>query len=142
MPEKVSKGGVGNDDGIGEGRRLDLWLWYARFFKSRTLATRFCQSGKLRVNGGIVKKAHHLLRVGDVLTFSKARDVQVIKVVDMGTRRGPATEAQTLYEDLSPPVPSSGKSRKPKAPVSGLRDQGSGRPTKRQRREFDKLRGI
>jgi len=80
--------------------RLDKWLWFARFFKSRSLAQKLCESGRLRINGQVVRKTHQTLRPGDVLTFPKGRDIRVIRVVALGTRRGPAPEAQTLYEDL------------------------------------------
>ncbi len=128
-------------------QRLDKWLWYARFFKSRSLATKFCASGRLRVNGQGVKKAHHGLHVGDVLTFPKARHIRVVRVVDLGARRGPAKEAQTLYDDLEPPPSLSRPGKKPPgenipgpAPAA-RRDRGQGRPTKRERRETDRLRG-
>jgi len=123
-----------------DSQRLDKWLWYARFFKSRSLATRFCASGKLRVNGRVVRKAHQGIRVGDVLTFPKGRDIRVVRVVDLGTRRGPAKEAQTLYDDLDPPE--QGKKREPGEPLAAARrEPGSGRPTKRERRETDRLKG-
>lgn len=125
------------------GRRLDVWLWFARFFKSRTLATRFVHSGRLRVNGSVIKKAHHLLRNDDVLTFPKAEQVRVVKVVDLGVRRGPAPEAQALYEDLAPPPAPGTASRTPAKPrKSGAREAGSGRPTKQDRRALDRLRGM
>ena len=123
------------------GRRLDLWLWFARFFKSRTIATKFVQSGRLRVNGDVIKKAHHLLRPDDVLTFPKADRVRVVKVLDLGVRRGPAPEAQTLYEDMSPPAPATAKKDGAAVSESGRREPGSGRPTKQQRRALDRLRG-
>ena len=120
--------------------RLDKWLWFARFFKSRSLATRLCSSGKLRVNGTATSKAHHAVRIGDVLTFPKGRDIRVVRVAALGERRGPAPEAQTLYEDLDPP------SRRPtdgaRATLRGpRREAGSGRPTKAERRAMDRLRG-
>lgn len=121
--------------------RLDKWLWYARFCKSRTLATRLCASGRLRVNGVIVKKAHYVLRLGDVLTFPKGPHIRVIRVEALGTRRGPAPEARTLYEDLEPPQPTSPAN--PAAPGGvAERDPGSGRPTKVQRRAMDRLRAF
>ena len=83
-------------------QRLDKWLWYARFFKSRSLATRFCAAGRLRVNGVPVAKAHFAVKPGDVLTFAKERRVHVVRVRALGARRGPAAEARTLYEDLGP----------------------------------------
>lgn len=120
-------------------QRLDKWLWYARFFKSRSLATKFCASGRLRVNEQGVKKAHHALHVGDVLTFPKARHIRVVRVVGLGTRRGPAVEAQTLYDDLQPPQPR--KKDDPRPVAAARRERGAGRPTKRERRETDRLRG-
>lgn len=122
-----------------ENLRLDKWLWYARFFKSRTLATRLCASGRLRVNGAIVKKAHYVLKPGDVLTFPKGPHIRVIRVEALGMRRGPATEARALYEDLDPPQrhePGEFVATTKVAP----REPGSGRPTKVQRRATDKLR--
>lgn len=122
-----------------ENPRLDKWLWYARFFKSRTLATRLCASGRLRVNGSIVKKAHYVLKPGDVLTFPKGPHIRVIRVMAMGTRRGPAVEARTLYDDLEPPRPFEPGDSVKKDKVA-QRERGSGRPTKVQRRATDKLR--
>jgi ribosome-associated heat shock protein Hsp15 len=122
-----------------DSQRLDKWLWYARFFKSRSLATKFCASGKLRINETVVKKAHHALHVGDVLTFPKGPHIRVVRVVDLGTRRGPAPEAQGLYDDLEPPQPR--KKTDPRPVKAAQRDAGSGRPTKRERRETDFLKG-
>jgi ribosome-associated heat shock protein Hsp15 len=125
----------------GETLRLDKWLWYARFMKSRTLATRLCVSGRLRVNGAVTNKAHHPLRPGDVLTFAKGPHIRVVKVLALGNRRGPATEAQALYEDLAPPgLAESGDAALPASVAK--REPGSGRPTKVQRRAMDKLRGT
>ena len=121
-------------------RRLDLWLWFARFFKSRTLATRFVQSGRLRVNGQIIKKAHHSLRKDDILTFPKANRVLVVKVINLGIRRGPSIEAQALYEDMSPPVAKNSHNNELQTPTSGVREPGTGRPTKQDRRALEKLR--
>ena len=82
------------------GQRLDRWLWCARFFKTRGLATRLCQSGRVRVNRRPVQKAHHILRVGDVLTFPQAGAIRVVRVEALAERRGPAPEAARLYETL------------------------------------------
>ena len=121
----------------GETQRLDKWLWFARFFKSRTLASRFCASGKLRINGTSVSKAHHGIRLGDVLTFPKGPHIRVIEVRDLGVRRGPAVEARTLYDDLEPPPAKRAVTAPP--PVA-RRSRGSGRPTKAERRATDRLR--
>lgn len=128
-------------DAFPENLRLDKWLWYARFCKSRTLATRLCASGRLRVNGVIVKKAHYVLKPGDVLTFPKGPHIRVIRVEALGKRRGPATEARTLYEDLEPPQPVQPSDPAAKHRVAE-REPGSGRPTKIQRRATDKLRRL
>ena len=85
--------------------RLDKWLWQARFFRSRALASRVCHSGKIRIDGVPVKKAHFNLRIGSVLTFPQARQIRVVRILALGTRRGPAQEAQSLYEDRSDGVP-------------------------------------
>ena len=84
------------------GLRIDKWLWYARLFKSRSQASKLAAEGRIRVDGKIVTRAHHMVKVGDVLTFPKARHIRVVRVVALGTRRGPAAEARTLYEDLLP----------------------------------------
>ena len=123
-----------------ESRRLDKWLWYARFFKSRSLATKFCASGKLRLNEKVVRKAHYGLRVGDVLTFPRGPHIRVVRVVGLGTRRGPAPEAQALYDDLDPPQ--ARKKDGPRPVQQAGREPGSGRPTKRERRETDRLKGC
>ncbi len=80
--------------------RLDKWLWYARFFKTRTLAGEIAGSGKVRLNGQRVTKAAQTVRPGDVLTFPQARRIRVIRIEAVGERRGPAGEAATLYADL------------------------------------------
>jgi len=123
-------------------RRIDKWLWFARFFKSRTLATKFCQSGRLRINGAHTAKAHQKIVVGDVLTFAKGPHVRVVRVQDLGDRRGPAREAQMLYEDLNPPETASASSRKSTTRPGSIakREPGSGRPTKAERRATDRLR--
>lgn len=121
--------------------RIDKWLWHARFFKSRTLAGKFCSGGGMRVNDQLITKAHVHVGPGDVLTFAKANQIKVVKIIDIGTRRGPAPEAQGLYEDLRPPPPP--KTERPYQPAkAGEREPGAGRPTKAERRAIDKLRGA
>ena len=118
--------------------RLDKWLWYARFLKSRTMASHLCEDGRVRVNRRRRNKAHALIRVGDVLTFPQAKKIRVVRVLSLGQRRGPATEAITLYADLVPSA--SPKRAEPAETVSGLRVAGSGRPTKSDRRALDRLK--
>ena len=126
-----------NDQGT-ERIRIDKWLWFARFFKSRTLAAAFVKSRKVRLNGVLVSKANSLVTIGDTLTFPKADHIVVAKILKCGVRRGPYIEAQTLYEDLSPPKPSISEAGAMKAPS---REKGMGRPTKADRRAIDKLHG-
>lgn len=80
--------------------RLDKWLWHARFFRSRSLASQFCLSGKARVNGQRIDKPSTLVGPGDVLTFVRRGTVFVVEVLALGDRRGPSSEAQTLYREV------------------------------------------
>lgn len=82
--------------------RLDKWLWQARFFKTRGLAAEAIGAGRCRLNGNPVTKAGHALGEGDVLTFAQGGRIRVVRVLALGLRRGPATEAQALYLDLDP----------------------------------------
>lgn len=120
--------------------RLDKWLWHARFFKSRSLAARVCADGRVRVNGVRAAKAHVIVRAGDVLTFPAGARIRVIRVLALGTRRGPAPEARTLYEDLDP-LPERRVGASPAPPSQAARERGAGRPTKADRRAIERLRG-
>lgn len=82
--------------------RVDKWLWQARFFKSRSLAADLVSEGRLRIAGQIIEKPAKLVKAGDVLTFPQAGHIRVVRILDIGTRRGPAAEAQSLYQDLAP----------------------------------------
>lgn len=122
----------------GASMRLDKWLWHARFFRSRTLASEFCESTGVRIAGQPVRKAHHQLRVGDVLTFTQGSQVRVIRVLALSERRVSATLARDFYEDLAPPPPR--EAAGPRISV-GEREPGSGRPTKADGRALLRLRG-
>ncbi|MDA0261073.1 MAG: RNA-binding S4 domain-containing protein [Proteobacteria bacterium] len=87
-----------------EGQRIDKWLWHARFFKTRTRATGVCRKRRIRINRTVIAKPTHLVREGDVLTFPQAARIRVVRVLRLGERRGPAVEAQTLFEDLDPGI--------------------------------------
>ena len=113
-------------------QRIDKYLWFARCYKSRTLAATLVSEGRVRINGARCEKPSVAVKIGDVLTLSAGPHVRVIKVLSVGVRRGPASEARLLYEDLTPPAPP-----KDEAPaIPGSRDKGSGRPTKKERREM------
>lgn len=118
-------------------QRIDKWLFFARVVKSRSLAAKLVQAGKIRLNREKIDQAAQAVKPGDVLTISLNRRILVLKIVLSGTRRGPFEEARTLYEDLSPSPEA--KAAAP-APVAE-RDPGSGRPTKRERREIDRFEG-
>ena len=125
---------------MAEGRqRLDKWLFFARVVKSRSLGAKLAVSGRVRINRDKATQAADQVRPGDVLTMTLDRRIVIYKVLDPGVRRGPAEEARKLYEDLSP-APAPKDSAVPDA-IPALREAGSGRPTKRERRELDKLRG-
>ena len=112
--------------------RLDKWLWQARFFKSRSIAASVVSGGKVRVDSQPVSKPARAVGPGDVLTFVQANDTKVVRIVACGERRGPAPEAQALYEDLTPAPrerPSAAKGANP-------RYEKGGRPTKKDRRDM------
>jgi ribosome-associated heat shock protein Hsp15 len=119
--------------------RLDKWLWYARFFKTRGLATKVIAGGRLRLDGEVMTKPHRAALVGQVLTFAQGSRVRVIKILALGSRRGPADEASLLYEDLAPPEPKKADDAQKERHFEE-RLRGSGRPTKRERRQTDKLK--
>jgi ribosome-associated heat shock protein Hsp15 len=85
-------------------RRLDQWLWFARFAKSRSLASRLCTAGAIILNGVIVRKAGHLIRVGDIIIVPQGGLSRTVRVKALGSRRGPSIEAQLLYEAAAAPA--------------------------------------
>jgi ribosome-associated heat shock protein Hsp15 len=121
-------------------QRIDKWLFFARVVKSRSLAAKLAQSGRVRVNSDKIGHASRQIAPGDVLTIMLDRQIRVLKVLQPGQRRGPFEEAKELYEDLSPP-PVKDSSRQPSA-ILPLREAGSGRPTKRERRQLDKWKST
>lgn len=119
-----------SDDDAPVSLRVDKWLWHARFLKSRSLASRFVSDGNLRIDGERSTKPSRAVKPGDVLTFPQGNHIRVVKIIEIGTRRGPAPEAQALYEDLSPPETT------PRVEEKRV----GARPTKRDRRDMDRLR--
>ncbi|NRG16938.1 RNA-binding S4 domain-containing protein [Rhizobiales bacterium] len=118
-------------------QRIDKWLWHARVTKSRSLAQKLAVSGHVRLNREKVDAASKTVKVGDVLTVALERRVLVLKILAIGSRRGPAAEARLLYEDLSPPKPARPAGT---TPADGRREAGAGRPTKKERRQIDAFR--
>lgn len=113
-------------------QRVDKWLWFARFFKTRGLAGEVAASGRLRINGQHCTKPAQQVGPGDELSFPQGPRIRAIRVEAIGARRGPAPEAQALYTDLDP--------REPGEPDPSP-DTGP-RPTKKDRREIDALRRL
>ena len=125
---------------VAEGRqRIDKWLFFSRAVKSRSLAAKLVVAGRVRINRDKAAQASDLVKPGDVLTITLDRRIFVWKVLGAGIRRGPAEEARTLYEDMSPPPTPKGEALPDAIPA--LREAGSGRPTKRERRQTDRLLG-
>lgn len=122
-----------------ERQRIDRWLFFTRVVKSRSLAAKLARSGRVRVNRIKIAEASHMVKVGDVLTITLERKVRVLEVLDGGTRRGPYAEAQGLYRDLTP-APATQTANVPAETGPPRREAGTGRPTKRDRRQMDALR--
>ena len=115
--------------------RLDKWLWAARFFKTRRLAQAACAGGKVDVNEQAARPAR-AVRPGDLVRVTVPWGRRVARIVALSERRGPPSEARALYEDLTPPAP-----QRSRLEASAARASGAGRPTKRDRRAIDRLRG-
>ena len=138
--------------------RVDKWLWFARFFKTRTLAAEVANGGKIRVNKASVRKASAEVKVGDVLTFHQGPNVRVVEILGLGSSRRPYEEARLLYNDLAPlpeRLPRSERDAQsdaaqaasalppdPRTADVARRESGTGRPTKRERRDLDRLRDL
>ena len=112
--------------------RIDSWLWAVRVYKTRSAATTACRAGHVRLNGDKVKAAQHV-RIGDELRIRIAGFDRILIVRQLLVKRVGAPLAAAAYEDRTP-------EREPQA-IIGVRDRGAGRPTKRERRDIDRLRG-
>ncbi|WP_303708962.1 MULTISPECIES: RNA-binding S4 domain-containing protein [Microbacterium] len=112
--------------------RVDSWLWAVRVYKTRSAATTACRAGHVRVNGDKAKAAQ-AVRVGDELRIRIAGFDRILIVRQILVKRVGAPLAALAYEDWTP-------EREPQAAL-GVRDRGAGRPTKRERRDIDRLRG-
>ncbi|QCI96696.1 RNA-binding S4 domain-containing protein [Agrobacterium larrymoorei] len=117
-------------------QRLDKWLFFARMVKSRSLAQSYIQSGNVRINGAPVRQASHVVKIGDRLDIGLERVDRVLIVKAAGDRRGPYEEAKLLYDDQTPP-------KEPGERLTlleqAVREPGSGRPTKKERRALDRF---
>ncbi len=90
------------DDAVRAVQRIDRWLWFARFVKTRALAQRLVAKGKVRVNRSKITKPSQTVSPGDVVSFMNRDHIKVVEVIAIGTRRGPAPEARLLYREINP----------------------------------------
>ena len=118
--------------------RVDKWLWFARVAKSRSIAQGLIKTGKVRLNATRISAPSQTVIAGDTLTIAIGRTIKILKVEAPGTRRGPAPEARQLYEDLSPPPVKRDPAMRPAK--QAVREEGAGRPTKKERREISRFR--
>ena len=118
--------------------RLDLYLFYIRFVKSRRLATKFINTSRIRVSGQATQKQHKLVSINDVLTLPRNDTIKILKIIDIPDRIGPFLESMCCYEDLTPVEKIEGRTQK-KDQIKFV--DRVGRPTKLERRQTDKLMG-
>ncbi|WP_067780866.1 RNA-binding S4 domain-containing protein [Actinomyces vulturis] len=116
--------------------RIDVWLWSVRQVKSRSLATAACKAGHVRINGEPVKPASPV-SIGDTVRYRVDGFDRILEVTGLLAKRVSAPRAQECYIDRSAPKPSPLE-----APAAIIRPRGAGRPTKKERRELDRLRGF
>ena len=118
--------------------RLDIYLYYIRIFKSRSIATKFVSTNRLRISGQVTQKPHKMISIGDVLTMSINDNIKILKVLDIPNRRGPYSESLNFYEDITP-IENIPKKESIKLDMKFV--ERVGRPTKRERRQTDRLMG-
>ena len=118
--------------------RLDIYLYYIRIFKSRSIATKFVSTNRLRISGQVTHKPHKMISVGDVLTMTINDNLKILKVLDIPSRRGPYPEALNFYEDITP-IEIIPKNESSNIDIKFV--ERVGRPTKRERRQTDRLMG-
>jgi len=121
--------------------RIDKWLWAARFFKTRALASRACELGRIESNGQAAKASREV-RPGDLLQVKNDSGDFQVEVLALSEIRGPAAVAQTLYRETEASRElrlKLAEERKTMRPVEAMR---KGKPSKRDRREISRLRGV
>lgn len=120
----------------GERQRVDQWLFFARFVKSRSLAQKLIEDGAVTLNGASCRAASQQLKPGDRLLIRLERQVRDVEIVKSGARRGPAPEAQAMYIDHTAPI-----ALRDSAP-EGLVAEHGGRPEKAERRAYERIRAA
>jgi ribosome-associated heat shock protein Hsp15 len=121
---------------VAERERVDKWLWAVRAFKTRTAATDACAAGRVTVDGEVAKPATRV-GVGQEVRVRRRDRLVVLGVAEVISKRVGAPRAAECVEDRSPPAPPAGRG----PTVEVVRERGAGRPTKRERRQTDRLRG-
>jgi ribosome-associated heat shock protein Hsp15 len=130
---------MGYDNGIMTGVRIDKWLWAARFFKTRTLAARVCELGRIESNGQPAKPSREV-RTGDLLRVKNDAGEFQVEVLALSEIRGPAAVAQTLYRETDASRDARLKLAEERKAMPHFETSRPGKPTKRDRRELDRLR--
>ena len=118
--------------------RLDIYLYYIRIFKSRSIATKFVSNNRLRISGQVTQKPHKMISIGDVLTITINDNIKLLKVLAIPNRRGSYSESLNFYEDITP-IKNISKNESLKPDTKFV--ERVGRPTKRDRRQTDRLMG-
>mgnify|MGYP001213657021 FL=1 len=116
--------------------RIDKWLWFARFFKNRNLSARIVSQGKVRLNGRRISKPSTFLKKGDALTFPQGNILRLVKVLELGKRRGPFKEALTLYDEIEEKIYVDKVVFSNQVPYEIPKKKMESRPDKRQRRDI------
>ena len=122
--------------------RIDKWLWYARFFKNRTITAKIVSQGKVRLNGKRIVKPSITVKVGDGLTFQQGNFLRVIRVLELGYRRGPAVEAKSLYSNVKESFSVKEVIYSEKIPIDQAFSEKLSTPDKRQRRDRIRLKNL
>lgn len=115
--------------------RIDKWLWAARFYKTRSLASEAIKKGKILIDGDKIKPSREL-RCGETLTISQNFLTKTVLILGLSERRGPASVAQSLYQETTESIENRERLNLLKKAQPGLRDAGQGRPTKKERRQI------
>ena len=118
--------------------RVDIYLYYIRIFKSRSIATKFVSTNRLRISDQVTQKPHKMISIGDVLSITINDNIKILKVLDIPKRRGPFSESLNFYEDITP-IETVQKKKIRKTDIKFV--ERVGRPTKRERRQTDRLMG-
>ncbi len=117
-------------------QRIDVWVWAARLAKTRSQATAACKAGRVKINGDTAKPAHSV-KIGDLVRVTIGSSYKLYSVTGFAEKRGSAAAAATLFTDLTPPPPP-----KTERAIPVIRERGAGRPSKKERRQLDRLRGF